>query len=394
MLPVKAGPGSRPGTRERYNAPIKAQPVSDERPDNALPFMNLSSRSAYRLLAALIALVILVAVLRVLPWDSIELLQAPFRTFDVRMFLLTIVLTLVTQLLRAVRLRPYLHHGQFSLFRLFCVLNVANFFNNTMPFRTGELSFLYLSKKHLRVDVTTSLSSLLIVRIADLVALCFYFSLALILHFGKGSEAAGKLSFLPVAIGLLVLFSLIFYHVGSIMRLALRVFFAVADALHWSSAPLIERIRDQREKWLQQLDSVKHPRTLFTTLALSLLIFFLIYLTNWLMFFTFDFAYFAAELGTPVEVDLVSVIIAVSCVALAIVLPVNFVANVGTYEAGWMLAFVGLLGWGASLAAFTALWTHTLGFITMSFDALLSWILLNYTGRSERDRSAAPGKPD
>jgi len=335
-----------------------------------------------RLLAVAFAMLVLALMFRLLPWDQIDTLKMPFRSFDVRIFLLSIVLTFITQILRAYRLRPHLHGDRPVSLRLVCVLNVASFLNTIMPFRSGELGFLYLSRKYLHVDWTTSASSLLIVRVADLIAMSFYFTLALFIRFGKATGTGGKEMYALLALSLLLIFSLLFYHIGKVMRLGLRVVFSLMTRLKLSSLPLVQSMKRQQAHWLHQLEQVKQPRLLVRTLSLSLAIFLLVYLTVLLLFYTFDFPALAHELNTAVEVDLITVIIAISCVGLAIVLPMNIVANLGTYEAGWMFAFVGLLGWGAALSTIMALWTHALGLVTLCFDAGVSWLYLRWSRRA------------
>ncbi len=78
-----------------------------------------------------------------------------------------------------------------NIFQVFPILTLHTFWGNFLPFRTGDISYLYLMQKRQRVEATQGIASLLIASIIDLVLLILLMSITALLLLPKLS---GKLS--------------------------------------------------------------------------------------------------------------------------------------------------------------------------------------------------------
>ena len=99
---------------------------------------------------------------------------------------LGLVLHICTYLLRCVRFRLLIHLARPSLGSLFEIVTVHNLMNHVLPFRAGELSYVYLIRSLHGVPAAEGLGTLVICRIMDLMAFALFYPIAIILLYFQG----------------------------------------------------------------------------------------------------------------------------------------------------------------------------------------------------------------
>src|SRR3989338_5078470 len=80
----------------------------------------------------------------------------------------------VALLLKAARFRFFLEN-KITLSQMFSIVASHSFWNNILPFRSGELSYLYLLRKHVAVGAGEGISSLVLARAFDALVVLIFF---------------------------------------------------------------------------------------------------------------------------------------------------------------------------------------------------------------------------
>lgn len=115
---------------------------------------------------------------------------------------------------KAYRFRFFLEK-KISFPEMFSIAAIHSFWNNLLPFRSGELSYFYLLRKHKSVEGGEGVTSLMVSRVADALVVLLFFALAIFL---LSLSQEGALNFgagLPLAFILLIAaiyFVLVFFN--------------------------------------------------------------------------------------------------------------------------------------------------------------------------------------
>ncbi len=253
--------------------------------------------------------------------------------------ILSFVLYTLTYWLRALRWRILLGIP-LSLFSLFHIVCLHTLSNNLFPFRSGELTLPYFLKRFHKIQLPASLSSLLLARVSDMISLGLLFLAGLV---ALGYPGGKNLLFLiPLIMILLVVSPWIMSH---ILSLAVCLPFLKKKSVEIGN--LSEEIRGQ---WR----GVRMLQTNLMSLAiwsLKFLAFFLL-LKEMAKSTTFPLNYWKVVLGTS---------------ALTTVLPIHSIGGIGTYEAGWIGAFI-IMGMSRKIAVTMAFLFHM---VLLLFSVLL-----------------------
>jgi len=267
-----------------------------------------------------------------------ERLGEIFSALSVRELLISLLLYLSTYYFRAKRFTVMF--PQIKTADLVAVMAVHTFFNNILPFRSGEASFPIILKKLFGVEVSISSGALLFARVLDLA------SLALLFLVSAFVVATGRKELLVIP--LLVLFALVLVLlVGFKLLKAFRGRFAVLGALFF---------------FFQQFVSVKK---LFLIGLYSLL--------TWLFKFA-SFHYILKAGG--IELNFFQTVFVSTFGELTTVLPVHSIGGFGTYEAGLVGGFK-LLGLKTSYALTVAFYFHLILLLMSALLALFGWLYLS-----------------
>ena len=251
--------------------------------------------------------------------------------------LLSLILYTFTYYFRAKRFT--LFFPRIRTIDLSAVMAVHTFFNNLLPFRSGEASFPIILKKMFGVEGVISSAALLVVRLFDLLSLSLLFTLSTLFI----SLHERKLVFISL---FLTFFILILLFLGFKFLKKLKVKFSTASLLFLF------------------FSEFKSGRNLLLTFVYSII--------NWsLKFLSFYFILKAADL----RINLFQTVFVATFGELTTVLPIHSIGGFGTYEAGLVGGFA-LLGMKGSYALTVAFYFHLLLFTMSALLAFVGWIYL------------------
>ena len=288
----------------------------------------------------------------------------------VEYLLLGAVLYLCKGLIRAFRFKKIIRQNQSSFFKMLRLTFASSLASQVLPLKLGELTYVYLLKKDNRAPVSQGLSSLLVVRLLDLLAVSLIFILVtltvpitgtLVIYF---RSILGFMALLLVAILVLLFISGIDEKVIQFLNgfSIVRKFSILGKIVNWLSSFLLEL---KQYRWHQYLG--------WTGLACA----------EWLVNFAVFHALMLGFGFTPSYLDTVT---AVTFSVLASVLPINSMGNFGTQEVGWTAGLT-LLGYTKEAAISSGFATHliTLGYFLVYGG--LSWISYLFNpGDARRDK--------
>lgn len=235
--------------------------------------------------------------------------------------------------------------GYWKMLRLTFATSLAS---QLLPFKLGELTYVYGIRRELRTPLSEGLSALIIIRIFDLLAISLLFVIA------------------AVALSLPGGFSIYFYYILALIGvlLALLVGFIFAGRYFTTiSARLLALLRLKDNHLLHKLQ--KSLANLLTELGkyrggqyIELIGYpFVEWGINFVM-------YGVLLRGIGLSPRALDPVVAVTFAALANLLPLNSVGNFGVQDAGWTTGML-LLGYPQADALASALATHllTLGYM-------------------------------
>lgn len=274
-------------------------------------------------ISVIVLTVVLVAIL--LSQISLGNVSTTLTSIDSICVIICFILYLSSYFFRALRFYILLNN-KVNLKDLFSIVSVHNMANNILPARTGEISYVYLSKKLHDIPVGEGVASLMIARVFDFITISsfFFFSTLLIRDLPDiGSKIIGLIIGL-LAFVLLLFLALLFFgarFVDAIRRIADRL-----NALRFSFVPYLLRKGDETVQSFKLMKSKKLFGYVFvTSIAVwcsqySMLCILAnamgITLTLWCMIFALTFVFFTT------------------------ILPIQTIAGFGIIESGWALGFM------------------------------------------------------
>lgn len=222
--------------------------------------------------------------------------------------------------LRSFRIK-ILIHKKLSINQIIPILLKYNVLNFVMPFRLGELTYLYFMKRTRKVSVHLALASLAYIRVIDILYLfilfcvCIFFAKNVsgdILHYRVAGIFFGSFALL---VALVLLFC------NAIIRNLLN------KLLHSLGRTLpIKKLSDFITRTLDNIDSYRTEGTLMASNLLTLFI--------WILIFGF---YYSLALSIKTELSFFDFSLVVLLINLTALLPIQGVAGVGTFEGAVIL---------------------------------------------------------
>lgn len=252
--------------------------------------------------------------------------------------ILSLLFYLSTYIFRALRFSVMFPN--ISVPELSAVMGIHTFFNNVLPFRSGEASFPIILKKLFGIDVAISSVALLLVRVLDVLSLSLLFSLSAFIVATQKTE----LLWIPLLISVALLGALLL------------------------GAKLLRKLKDKFSVVGNIFLFVQGFVSLNNFLRLSLFS-----LLTWL--FKFVSFFFILKAG-KVELSFFQTVFSSTFGELTSILPVHSVGGFGTYEAGLTGGFA-LLGIKTDQALTVAFYFHLVLLLMSAILASLSWIFLS-----------------
>lgn len=284
---------------------------------------------------------------------------------------LPLVLGLVAYVLcyvcRAIRFRMLLPGVDVPLGKTTAIVAVHNLLNMLLPARTGELSYVYLAQNKLGAKLSQGAASLVVARLYDLVGIAAFFLTAFVLtRHDDGHET-------QIAIGAVLLLG------GSLLALA------ALGPIVGATVSFLRRFDWFREGFPARL--LLKLESLGSELAASkrrgqFLPLFLVTQAQWLFTFLTCFGILRACEGAH-DFPFIASIVGSTGLSLALILPINPVGNVGTFQAGWILGYT-LVGLDKQTATASAIAAHLAILLYASLLAAWGYLAL----RESSPRSA------
>ncbi|MCB9461532.1 MAG: flippase-like domain-containing protein [Anaerolineaceae bacterium] len=158
---------------------------------------------------------------------------------------------------RAIRFRVLLERDA-PLRLLLPITFYHNFLVRVLPFKLGELSYIFLLRSRLNINLETSVSSLFGARILELMIIVLMTTIGFILSSG---QAHGDAGLYPVLIPLLFVGCLlILYFAGALLRLATGITRRVLARILPNMPHLLTRIFAKLDDVAIAMDSLRQPR--------------------------------------------------------------------------------------------------------------------------------------
>ncbi|HCF38326.1 MAG TPA: hypothetical protein DER56_04520 [Thermosipho africanus] len=224
---------------------------------------------------------------------------------------------LTTYLFRTTRFYVLLNKSiPFS--ELFKVVCVHNMFNNLLPARTGEVSFLYLLKKFHGRNLGEAVAVLVVARFFDMLSILTFFLISAI--FVK-SVSINKFLIASLIFILLLIFLLVIFSRKRILN-ALDFFQAKFDS------KIVKNILRVFRDTITEFESVKNLKIIVLSALFSFCMWFFLYLTAFLIL-----------LSMSIYIEFASAIFASTFPVVTTLLPIQGFVGFGTIEAGWAIGF-------------------------------------------------------
>ncbi len=262
--------------------------------------------------------------------------------------------------LRAMRMYIILE-GRAPLKTLLTILFVHNMFNNLLPARTGELSYVYLLKEKAGLNINYGLSSLMIARIFDLVGISFLFLLSFFVVKDLPFFITGVLMLVTVVLGLAFMFTilLLFYN---------KKFLNFLE--RFASKTRLDRIKYTRmalEKSGETVESfkiIKSKKVIAVSLALSVAI--------WLIASMMTFLFL---IEMEVYLSIWKIFIASGIMVITTILPIHSIGGFGTIEGTWTAIYVAL-GVSAQVAFASGIGVHLIIVLYFLILGIIGFVLM------------------
>lgn len=252
------------------------------------------------------------------------------------------LLYFLSYILRTVRFQ-LLIPGNACFSDMLPVVSVHNLFNNLLPARTGELTYVYLLKKIHGKSLGEGMATLLTARIIDFIVIIAVFSVLMLLL----NETGIPLEVLYISgLGLVILLAV----------LLLPIFFCRSLMERFSGFNVPTSFGRLYDRYLRHivndtfiaLDSIrKSGNTLLIVLILlTILLWGVMYSINYVL-----------ALAMHIEIPFVLAVFASSFAILTTILPIQGIAGFGTLETGWAVGFM-LVGLPKETAVSTGFGFH------------------------------------
>ena len=268
---------------------------------------------------------------------------------------------------KSLRIRVLLGDFRIPMFDLYTITSYHNFFNQVLPARTGELTFVYYLKKIGSVDISKGLHILVVIRVFDFILISVIFICSVILYFGeKTSPLLIILGLLFFIISIITLFNLKWLVIG-----AGRLFHLITERFNLKKQPLVAKITAKIDMVVEEFSSFKAGPLIPMLAITSILIWGALYLLFYLTIRSFG-----------IDVGVIQSVVGSTGGVLTNVLPINSFGSFGTLEVGWTGGFM-LVGMSAHDAIFTGFGYHIITFFASGFIALVCFTVKSLKSKVE-----------
>ena len=271
-----------------------------------------------------------------------------FKNFDWRFSFSAFGIYIVMNIFRALRFNFFLEN-KIGFKRFLKIVFLYNFWNQVMPFRSGELSYLYLVKKNKKVLIGENLASLVAARVFDLLVITLFALAGMFFVFKKGAPAFDINSGLWLGVGLVIFIFVSVIFLNKKIGVFFDFFLKKIGLLRFKIFSfLLERLKET----LGAFSTIKSVKRFFVFLGYSACI--------WLVDF---FVIWSMSFAAGIEVTFWQAIVSTSFLLLTIfILPFQTPVNLGTYEGSLTLVYL-FFGFEKNIAVSAGLLIHIQNFV-------------------------------
>lgn len=283
--------------------------------------MDIKKTARWLVIPFALALVILL-----LTQVSLSDIATALSSVSIPFLLLSFLLYVLVYMVRAFRFRIMLKYagGFKDIFNIVCLHNLAN---SVMPFRTGELSFVYLTKVRLNVSAGISLATVALARMYDALAVCTIFIIAFIMTFGSVGIISESLPIIILIMALMVVLivSIIWYS-----HLYVDIINRMSNITLLKFLP-IQYLGIKVKEISEYYSSEDSKKSAVPVLGLSTAI--------WLLC-SLSISVLASSMGLGVSIW--AIILGSLIMVMFSALPIHGIASLGTTELIWSATFIAL----------------------------------------------------
>jgi len=211
--------------------------------------------------------------------------------------------------------------------QLLGIVCIHNFYNRFLPFRTGEVTYVYLLRKHAQIPAAHSTAGLIIARILDYISISVIFVFCAWLLLSQLSSLSPTITWWVG--GLLLLSVAILLSLGFLGSQALNFLDHLLRLLHLAQTRPAGLILQKGQELINSFHLLRSPKTYLAAFSLSMLQWYIMFSMHYLLLHS---------MGIPLP--WLKVGVGSTFTFLSNVLPINTFGSFGVYEAGWTLGYL------------------------------------------------------
>ena len=296
---------------------------------------------------------------------------------------LYLAISLVATAAKAARAKWLLAPFRISWPDMFLVTFVRNGFEDLLPARLGSLSYVVVLNKKLGCPFETAASTLVVMLVFDFLTLSPFVLAALLLAGSAASILPGPL-FIGLALGYFAVVLVIAWKIVPLTRFGVAIVRRALDLFKAANRPRARRALAKLDETVAALAVIQARSLAFPLFLVSAVIRLLKYLSLYALLLAL-----VRHLGIgPQELALWKVVLGITAAELTSLLPVKGLADFGTWESAWVLAFA-LMGLDRSTAVLSGFSLHLMTNLFEYGFALLALLAVSL----RRRKSAAVPAP-
>jgi glycosyltransferase 2 family protein len=265
----------------------------------------------------------------------------------------------------------FLLDKKIGFLNLFWIICAHNLFNSILPARTGEFSYILLTKSRHNVKIADGIATLVISRVFDFIAVVVIFFAVLLTQNRLPGVILQEIWMICLifSASLCLLFILLFYGPSF-----LRVCTSLAGKLHLDTRKTWRYLLDKGEEVVGSLENLKGKKHLVLSMITSLLI--------WISVYVYlDIMMIGMHITLPTE----DIILGGTFIILTTVLPIYGIAGFGTTEGVWTIVFVAM-GMNLDEAILSGFSYHIITLIFVCGLGALALFALRHPPATSQDR--------
>ncbi|MEP7287507.1 MAG: lysylphosphatidylglycerol synthase transmembrane domain-containing protein [Chloroflexota bacterium] len=297
------------------------------------------------------------------------------RAVPVGSLVLAFLIYMLLNFSRALRFRLLLGQQNTPIRLMYPIALYHNFLVRTLPFKTGELSYIVMLRTYLNQPIREGVGSLLSARLFDLLLVASGCTLGILTATSQLATQSHLIFtlFIPV----LAISAIALYFAGPILRQLI----GLGQTLTKRGSPSVARFSKWAAEKLTlvagQFERIREPRFFFSTILLSACIYASSAMFNLVLLWAIG-----------VQQNLGTLLIVVSIAMFAEALPFS-IAGLGLVEGGWTFGLVAFAGLTASNAASIGFFLHACQLLSVALSGLIGYSLLQLSSRAARQTAVA-----